>query len=193
LLKAPLLAQILRNQETTMSLSAIILLILVVFVAILVYAWTRPDTFSVQRSLTIAAPAEKLFAFINDFNRWPDWSPYEHRDPNMKRTIGGASNGKGATYAWEGNKNVGKGRMEILDTQPPSLITIKLDFEQPFEAHNVAELTLQPVAGGTNVTWAMRGPASFMTKLIGSFMNMDKMVGKDFEAGLAKLKDAVKS
>lgn len=176
-----------------MSLSAIILLILVVFVAILAYAWTRPDTFAVQRSLTIAASPEKLFPFINDFNKWPDWSPYEHRDPNMKRTIGGTPYGKGATYAWEGNKNVGKGRMEILDSQSPSAITIKLDFEQPFEAHNVAEFTLQPVAGGTNVTWAMRGPAPFMTKLIGSFINMDRMVGKDFEAGLAKLKGAVKS
>lgn len=176
-----------------MSLSSIIILILVVLVAILAYAWTRPDTFTVQRSLTIAAPPDRLFPLINDFNNWPAWSPYEHRDPNMKRTIGGAPNGRGATYAWEGNKNVGKGRMEILESHPPSMITIKLDFEQPFEAHNMAEFTLQPVAGGTNVIWAMRGPSPFVTKLIGIFVSMDKMIGKDFETGLAKLKGTVES
>lgn len=174
-----------------MTLPSIILLILVIILALLAYAWTRPDTFAVERSLTIAAPAEKLFPLIDDFNNWPAWSPYEDRDPAMTRTIGGARSGKGATYAWAGNKNVGKGRMEILDSHPPSSIMIKLDFEQPFEAHNIAEFTLQPVAGGTNVTWMMHGPAPFMTKLIGIFINFDRMIGKDFEAGLAKLKGAV--
>lgn len=166
----------------------IIILVLAIIVAILAYAWTRPDTFAVQRSLTIAATAEKLFPFINDFNQWPVWSPYEGRDPAMTRTMGGPASGKGATYAWAGNKNVGKGRMEILDSRPPSSVLIKLDFEQPFEAHNTAEFTLQPVAGGTNVTWAMHGPAAFMHKLMGVFINMDKMIGRDFEAGLVKLK-----
>ncbi|MDH7796918.1 uncharacterized protein YndB with AHSA1/START domain [Beijerinckia sp. GAS462] len=176
-----------------MSLSSIIILILVVLVAILAYAWTRPDTFTVQRSLTIAAPPDRLFPLINDFNNWPAWSPYEHRDPNMSRTIGGAPNGRGATYAWEGNKNVGKGRMEILESHPPSMVTIKLDFERPFEAHNMAEFTLRPVAGGTNVIWAMHGTSPFITKLIGIFISMDKMIGNDFETGLAKLKGAVES
>lgn len=168
--------------------------IVVVVAGILIYAATRPDTFSVQRTETVKAPPEKVFALINDLRSWSLWSPYEKKDPAMKRTFSGAASGKGAIYEWDGDKNVGKGRMEITEATPPSKILIKLDFISPFEAHNTAEFTMEPAKGpggdSTVVTWAMYGPAAFMTKLIGIFMNMDTMIGNDFAAGLASLKAA---
>ena len=108
----------------------------------------------------------------------------------MKRTHSGAASGKGAVYEWEGNSKVGKGRMEIVDTSPPSKVTVKLDFLKPFEGHNVAEFTLEPKGDSTNVTWAMHGPAPYISKLMAVFVSMDSMVGKDFEAGLANMKAA---
>jgi uncharacterized protein YndB with AHSA1/START domain len=167
--------------------------ILVVVVAgILIYAATRPDNFRVQRSVSIKAPPEKIFALINDFHAWSAWSPYEKKDPGMKRTFDGAPAGKGAIYAWDGDKNVGTGRMEITDATSPSKIVIKLDFFKPFEGHNTAEFTMEPAkgSGGDNtvVTWAMYGPSAFMMKVMGIFMNMDNMIGNDFAVGLANLK-----
>lgn len=141
-----------------------------------------------ERSASIQAPPEKVFANIADFRRWPLWSPWEGRDPQMKRALSGAESGAGAVYAWEGNRQVGQGRMEILEATAPALVRIKLDFLKPFEAHNVAEYTLQREGAGTRVTWAMHGPQPFLMKLMGFFMSMDRMVGKDFEAGLARLK-----
>jgi uncharacterized protein YndB with AHSA1/START domain len=157
-------------------------------VAVLVYAATRPDTFRVQRTATIQAPPEKIYAQLADFQRWPAWSPWEKKDPAMKRTLSAPASGKGATYAWEGNKDVGVGRMEIVEVQEPKRLGLRLDFVKPFEAHNAVDFTLQPKGGATEVTWAMYGPANFASKLIGVFMDMDAMVGKDFEAGLANLK-----
>jgi uncharacterized protein YndB with AHSA1/START domain len=148
----------------------------------------EPDTFRVQRSTSIKAPPEKIFPLINDLRGWGAWSPYEKRDPAMKRAYSGAATGKGAVYEWDGNKNVGKGRMEITDTAPPSRIAIKLDFFEPFEAHNTAEFTMDGKGDSTSVTWAMYGPANYISKLMGVFFNMDKMIGRDFEAGLANLK-----
>lgn len=162
----------------------------VVVVGILIYAATRPDTFRVQRTATIKAPPEKIFALINDLRSWSLWSPYEKKDPAMKRAFSGASSGKGAIYEWDGDKNVGKGRMEITEATPSSKILIKLDFFSPFEAHNIAEFTMEPKGDNTVVTWAMHGPASFMMKVMGIFMNMDNMIGNDFAAGLASLKAA---
>lgn len=156
--------------------------------ALLVYAATRPGTLEVRRSATIKAAPDKIFAFVNDFGRWPAWSPYEKKDPAMKRTLGSQTSGKGATYAWDGNKDVGKGRMEIADASPPGRITINLDFEKPFAGHNVVVFTFEPSGDATSVTWAMRGRSPFIAKLIGIFVNMDAMIGKDFEAGLANLK-----
>jgi uncharacterized protein YndB with AHSA1/START domain len=170
------------------TLAYIAIAIAVVVVGILIYAETRPDTFRVQRSTTIKAPPEKIFALINDLHAWAAWSPYEKKDPGMKRTFGGAPSGKGAVYDWDGDKNVGKGRMEITDTTPPSKIVIKLDFYKPFEGHNTAEFTMEPKADSTVVTWAMYGPAAFMMKVMGIFMNMDNMIGNDFAVGLANLK-----
>ncbi|QCI67421.1 SRPBCC family protein [Phreatobacter stygius] len=177
-----------------MSTISIILLVLVVLIAaILIYAATRPDTFRVERTATIQAPPEKVFPLINDFQNWGAWSPWENKDPAMKRSRSGPPAGKGTVYEWEGNKQVGQGRMEIIDTTPPSLITIKLDFLKPFEAHNTAEFRLEPKGNATQVTWTMRGPSPFMFKLMGLFMNMDQMVGKDFEAGLASMKAAAEA
>jgi hypothetical protein len=159
----------------------------VLVAGVLGYAATRPDTFRVERSARIQAPPEKIVAFIQDFHQWPAWSPWEKIDPALRRTYGGAPAGKGAVYAWEGDRNVGKGRMEILEASP-ARVTIKLDFEKPFEAHNVAEFTLDGRAGGTDVTWAMHGPSPYMAKVIHTFVSMDTMIGKSFEAGLADLK-----
>ena len=160
----------------------------IAIVAVLVLAARKPNTFSVRRETLVKAPPEKIFPWINDFHQWGRWSPYEGKDPAMKRTYGGASSGKGAVYAWEGNKNVGSGRMEILDAPAPSRIVIKLDFFAPFEGHNTAEFTMLPRGDETRLTWLMHGPAPFISKLFQVFMSMDKMVGNDFEVGLANLK-----
>ncbi len=167
----------------------IILLILVaVVIAILLYAATRPDSFSVERSITIQAPPEKVYALINDFHSWQTWSPWEKVDPTMTRHFSGAASGDGTIYEWVGNSKVGSGRMEIIETVPASKIVIKLDFLKPFEAHNTAEFTLQPVGNSTTVTWRMYGPNPYVAKLMQVFFSMDKMVGKDFATGLANLK-----
>jgi uncharacterized protein YndB with AHSA1/START domain len=168
---------------------AIIAGVLAIAVAIiLILAATKPNTFSVRRATTVKAPADKIFGLINDFHQWGTWSPYENKDPAMKRTYTGAERGRGAVYAWDGNKNVGSGRMEILDASEPSKIVIRLDFFTPFEAHNTAEFTMLPQGDATNVTWLMHGPAPFMSKMMQVFINMDNMIGKDFETGLANLK-----
>ena len=172
---------------------AIIAAVIALAVAVvLILAIRKPDAFRVQRVATIKAPAESIFSLVNDFHRWGSWSPWENKDPAMKRSFSGADRGKGAVYAWDGNKNVGSGRMEILDTSVPSKIAIKLDFFKPFEAHNTAEFTMLPQGDATNigtiVTWAMYGPASLMSKIMQVFMNIDNMIGKDFETGLANLK-----
>ncbi len=166
--------------------------IVVVVAGILIYAATRPDTFRVQRSATIKAPPDKIFALINDLHAWSAWSPYEKKDPAMKRTFGGAPSGKGAVYEWDGDKNVGKGRMEITEATPPGRILMRLDFIKPFEGHNTVEFTMEPKGDSTVVTWAMFGPCPYFAKVMGVvmglFMNVDDMVGNDFVAGLASLK-----
>jgi uncharacterized protein YndB with AHSA1/START domain len=157
---------------------------------IVIMALTKPDTFRVQRSATIKAPPEKVFALINDFKAWGAWSPWEKKDPAMKRTFGAVTAGKGAQYAWDGDKNVGQGSMEITGSTPPSTVVLKLDFIKPFEAHNTVDFALAAQGDTTQVTWTMQGPANFLSKVMQVFMNMDAMVGKDFEAGLANLKTA---
>ena len=169
----------------------VVVVLLVVVAAVLIYAASKPNDFRVQRSLAIKAPPEKIYAQIADLKGWQAWSPYEKKDPAMKRTLSGAPSGKGAIYEWEGNKNVGTGRMEIVEANAPLKIAIKLDFLKPFEAHNTAEFTMVPAGDATNVTWAMYGPSAFMMKVMGTFMNMDKMVGDDFAIGLASLKALV--
>jgi uncharacterized protein YndB with AHSA1/START domain len=162
--------------------------LVVLIAAVLVYAATRPDSFRVERSAAIKAPPEKVFALVNDFKRWDAWSPWEKKDPSMRRSWGDATTGKGASYSWEGNKDVGQGRMEITESVPPSKISIRLEFVKPFEARNTVDFTLQPRGDSTQVTWAIYGPSPYLSKLIGIFCSMDSMIGRDFEAGLADLK-----
>jgi hypothetical protein len=170
-------------------ITVIAVILTIATAVVLILAATKPDRFSVRREITVNAPAEKIFPLINDFHRWVAWSPYEHRDPALKRTYSGLESGKGAVYAWDGNNDVGSGRMEILESGGPSKIVIQLDFFKPFEAHNTAEFTMLPQGDGTHVSWVMHGPAPFMNKLMQVFMNLDRMIGKDFEAGLANLKN----
>ena len=169
---------------------AIVIAVLVVvpLAAVLIFAATKPDTFRVQRATSIKAPPEKIFPLIADFHGWGAWSPYEKLDPAMKRTFSGAANGKGAVYEWDSDGKAGKGRMEITDAPAPSKVTIKLDFFKPFEAHNIAEFTLEPRGHTTDLTWAMYGPSLYIAKVMGVFFNMDRMIGTDFETGLANLK-----
>ncbi len=156
--------------------------------AVLAFAATKPDTFRVQRTASIQAPPEAIFAQIIDLHGWSAWSPYEKKDPDMQRTFSGAASGKGAIYEWAGNSEVGVGRMEITQASAPSKITIQLDFIKPFEAHNTAEFTLVAKGDATEVTWTMQGPTPYLAKIIHVFFNMDRMVGQDFETGLANLK-----
>ncbi|MBB4844976.1 uncharacterized protein YndB with AHSA1/START domain [Paucibacter oligotrophus] len=166
-----------------------ILLALVLLIAgLALYASSRPDSFRVERSIDIQASPEKVYALLDDFKQFGRWSPWEGIDPAMQREFSGAERGVGAVYGWKGNRDVGQGRMEILAAEPAAKLTIQLDFITPFEAHNTAEYRLQAIPGGTRMTWAMYGPANFMTKLMSVFASMDSMVGKDFEKGLAQLK-----
>jgi uncharacterized protein YndB with AHSA1/START domain len=176
-------------QEEAMTTTLVVVAVIVVLAIaiILILAAMKPDTFRLERSATINSPPEKVFPFINDFRRWVAWSPWEKIDADLKRDYGGAESGKGATYAWEGKK-AGIGRMQITESAPSSRILIDLDFVKPFKASNKVEFTFEPQGDGTRVNWAMTGRNIFIGKIISIFMNMDKMVGKDFEKGLAALK-----
>ena len=167
----------------------IIAIVIVVLIAVLLgLAATKPDTFSVQRATTITAPPDKVFALINAFHQWGQWSPWEKLDPDLKRTFSGPASGKGSVYEWTGNSKVGAGRMEITEPTPPNKVIIKLDFIKPFEGHNITEFTLEPQGDSTQLTWLMHGPTPFISKIMQVFVSMDSMIGKDFEAGLANLK-----
>ncbi len=166
----------------------IALVAVILLVGVFAYAATMPDTLHIQRTASIKAPPEKIYPLITDFRRWESWSPYEKVDPAMKKTYSGAASGKGAVYEWDGNSEVGQGRMEIIDTADPTRVTIKLDFMKPLEGHNTAVFALVRQGDTTNVTWTMDGPTPYVGKLIGVFMNMDTMVGSQFEEGLTNLK-----
>jgi uncharacterized protein YndB with AHSA1/START domain len=160
------------------------LLAIVVFIAVVV---SRPSHFHVERSARMAAPPDVVFSFINDFHRWPSWSPWEKLDPGMKREYSGAEQGKGAAYEWSGNDEVGRGSMRIIESQPPNTVAITLEFKEPWQATNATLFHIGPDADGSRVTWGMDGENGFMFKAVGLFMDMDEMVGKDFEAGLDNL------
>lgn len=163
------------------------LALVVLIAALLLWAATRPDSFSVERRIVIQAPMDKLQPLVTDFHRWADWSPWEKLDPAMKRSFSGAPAGVGAIYGWQGNSDVGSGRMEVKQATPGK-VSIQLDFIEPFEGHNTADFLFTPQGSGTEVRWVMFGPAPFVTKLMGIFVSMDAMIGKDFEKGLAQLK-----
>lgn len=167
-----------------------LLLIAIAVALVLGYATTKPDTFSVQRDITIAAPPQKVAALINDFHQWPSWSPWEKLDPDMRRSYSGAASGQGARYAWQGDEKVGAGRMEIVEAADPGRTVIKLDFLKPYESHNTTTFVLAPAGEQTRVSWTMSGPSPYVSKVMTVFVSMDRMIGKDFEKGLANLKAA---
>jgi hypothetical protein len=152
----------------------------------------QPSTFTVERSATMAAPADLVFGYINDFERWQAWSPWEKLDPNMKRDLTGAEAGVGAIYHWSSaSDDVGEGRMTITESTPPSKVGIKLEFLKPWEATNTVTFTVDAKEETSTVRWTMNGNHNFMSKAMDLFMGMDSMVGPDFERGLANLKGIV--
>lgn len=172
-----------------MGIGTILLLtVLAVIGAVLFLASRKPDIFRVERRVIIHAPADKVFAHINDLHAWETWSPWQKKDPAMKQVYSGSDAGVGAAQAWEGNNQVGKGSMTIIAAEPPRRIDLQLDFEKPFKANNIVEFTLTPTGNSTEIVWAMHGPANLVSKIMDVLMNMDKMCGRDFDAGLANLK-----
>ena len=169
-------------------LKTIALIIAALVAAIFIFAATKPDTFRVERAISINAPAEKIFALINDFHQMSTWSPWEKIDPALQRTYSGAPSGKGAVYEWRGNKDIGEGRMEIVESTPPSKVLLNLHFIKPFEATDMVEFTLTPNGELTAVTQAMYGPSPYLSKLMTIFFSMEKMIGGKYEEGLANLK-----
>ena len=168
----------------------LLLLLLVVVAGFVTYVITRPDTFHVERSATIAASPEIVFARINDLHAWADWSPWEKLDPAMQRTYEGPESGPGAAYRWAGNDKVGKGKMTITEATRPTHVGIRLEFLEPFQATNQSTFALAPEGAGTKVTWSMNGQNNFVAKAFSVFMNMDQTVGGDFEKGLVNLNEA---
>ena len=165
---------------------AIVLALLIA--ALLIFAATKPDSFRIERSVNVKAPPEKIFALINDFHQWEAWSPWEKIDPALKRTYSGAASGIGAVYEWSGNKDIGQGHMEIVESVASTKVTLNLDFITPFEAHNKVDFTLVGQGDTTTVTQAMYGPSPYVSKLMTIFFSMEKMVGEKYEEGLANLK-----
>lgn len=161
-----------------------------VVVVVLALAARQPDTFKVERNLIVQAPQSAIFPNLADFHRWSAWSPWEHLDPNMKKTFSGPPTGVGSSYAWVGNDKAGEGEMTVTESTPEEQLKVKLHFIKPFEATNATTFSLRPVPGnmGTQVVWTMEGPMQFASKVMCVFMDMDAMIGKDFEAGLANLK-----
>lgn len=175
------------------ALIAIVAALTVIILALLGFAATKPDTFRLERSASINAAPEVIFSHLHDFRSWGAWSPWEKLDPALQRSYRGAAIGAGAIYEWKGNSDVGAGRMEIVESVPSSKLNLKLDFIAPFEAHNLTEFTLTPAGEATKITWAMTGPNPFLSKLFSLFFDMDKVVGKDFETGLANLKSVAEA
>ena len=165
-----------------------LIVVALLLAGLMLYVATRPAGFRIQRSIRIAAPREQLYAYVSDLHNFDAWSPWVALDPAMRKAHFGAASGVGAGYEWQGNNKVGHGRMEITDAVEPARVLIKLDFLKPFEAHNTAEYVLAEAADGTEFTWVMYGPNTFMAKAMGPFFNMDKMVGAQFEQGLVALK-----
>jgi hypothetical protein len=172
---------------------AILLVIAAVIVLLVAVVATRPSDFRVTRSTAISAPPAVVFAQVNDFHNWDGWSPWARMDPEMKATYAGPAAGTGAVYSWVGNNKVGEGRMTIMESHPSDLVRIKLEFIKPFAATNTAEFTFQPQGNQTTVTWNMTGKKNFMTKAMGLVMNMDKMIGGQFDQGLAQMKSVAET
>ncbi len=167
----------------------ILLALALIAILFVIFVLGQPSEFSVTRSLKMAAPPEKVFPHVNDLHQWEAWSPWAKLDPNATPTFSGAATGVGAAMAWSGNNKVGQGKMTITESQPSQLIRFRLEFLKPMVATNLATFTFQPEGGGTLVTWAMAGRNNFMGKIFGLLVNCDKMVGGQFEKGLASLRE----
>lgn len=171
-----------------MTLGIVLGVLAAIVVLFVIIVATRPSAFRIERKATIAAPPQAVFEQVNDFRNWRAWSPWEKLDPNLKRTYEGPSAGQGAVYAWAGNKKAGEGRMTIVDSRPGELVRIKLEFFKPFVATNTAEFTFVPQGEQTVVSWSMSGTNNFFLKAFGLFMDMDRVIGSDFEKGLSAMK-----
>lgn len=168
-------------------LKTTLFIVLAAVAVLLAWAALRPDSFQVARSTTVQAPPEKLYPLISDLHQFNTWNPYGKKDPQLRGEYRGPAAGPGAAYHFEGNKEVGKGSIRVIDAAP-SKVTMELHMIEPFEGRNKVEFSLAPAAGGTQVTWAMQGASPFIARLVGIFLDMDHMIGRDFEAGLADLK-----
>jgi hypothetical protein len=171
----------------------IVALVVLAVVALVVVVALQPDDFRVTRSATVNAAPDKIFEQINDFHKWESWSPWAKIDPAMKTTYSGPPTGPGSTYVWVGNDQVGEGKMAITASQPNERIAIDIEFVKPFAAKNIIEFIIKPEGDRATVTWTMAGRNNFFAKAFGLFMNMDKIVGGDFEKGLAHLKTVVEA
>lgn len=169
-------------------LKSIALIVVLAVAALALYATTRPDTFAVQRSTVVQAGTDKLFPLINDLHQFNTWNPYARKDPAMRIDYRGPASGPGAAFDFSGNKDAGKGSIEVTGGQAPTRVDMRLDMIEPFEGHNQIAFTLTPQGQATQVTWAMHGPSPYLSKVVGIFLDMDHMIGRDFEAGLARLK-----
>ncbi len=168
---------------------ALVALLVVAVIGVVVYALsTQPDTFRVERAININAPADKIYGIVTDLRRGAEWSPYEKKDLSMKKAFSGPATGPGSQLAWDGNSEVGAGTLTIADATAPSKVVLKLDMTRPMTGHNIIEYSLTPVGGGTRMNWSMHGPMNIVSKVMCTFMSLDKMVGKDFEEGLKSLK-----
>lgn len=171
-------------------LLAIAIALALAITVVLVIAITKPDEFRVERTAMLDAPAEAVFVLVDDFRRWPEWSPWEDLDPGMTREFSGAPYGTGAVYAWDGNSEAGAGRMEVLESRRPSLVRIQLDFERPMSSSNTTRFEFQPIGDQTRVDWVMQGANPFPFKIMQVFMDVDALIGPDLERGLARLEAA---
>jgi Polyketide cyclase / dehydrase and lipid transport len=167
--------------------------VVVLIVGLVAFIATRPSEVCIQRSAQMNAPADVIYSIINDLHQWGRWSPYDKRDPDMKKTFTGPPTGPGASYAWSGNNKVGEGRLTIVESKPGQLVSMNLEFTRPFKCTNRVNFTMAPSGNGTLVSWIMEGRHNFMAKAFSLFINMDKMVGADFETGLANLKSLLEA
>jgi uncharacterized protein YndB with AHSA1/START domain len=172
-------------------LKAVLAGVALAVLVILGLASRQPDTFRVERRVVVNAAPQKVFPYLEDPKKTFEWSPWEKKDPNVKKTYSGAAKGKGAVYEWQGNKELGAGRLEIVEVEPNRRVVMDLQFTAPMKARDVAEYVVTPVAGGSEVLWSIEGPMPFISKVMCVFMDMDKMVGAEFEKGLADLKAIV--
>jgi uncharacterized protein YndB with AHSA1/START domain len=170
-----------------------LVVVAVLIAGVLIFAATKPKTFRIERTTMIDAPPERIFALLNDFHNWPMWETLDRRDATIKRTFSGSASGAGAISEWAGSGSTGKGRMSITKSVAPTIVAVMADWEKPFVAHNLNEFTLEPHGRTTKLTWTMQGTNVYVMKLMSVFVNMDRFMGKHFEAGLASLKSAAET